>query len=227
MSEKPYLRAVAFDLDGLMFNTEELYQFVGTELLRRRGKEFVPELLHQMMGRPQSIALQMMIDWHALPDTVEILNIETEEVFVELLETRLALMPGLAELLDALEAAGIPKAVVTSSGSKFTRNVLGRFQLEPRFSFIVTCEDVTHGKPDPEIYLKAAARFGVDPHEMMVLEDSANGCRAAVAAGAFAVAVPAEHSSTHEYPGAAFIAETLCDRRIYAALGLSRSSSEG
>jgi HAD superfamily hydrolase (TIGR01509 family) len=218
MTEKRILRAVAFDLDGLMFNTEELYQCVGTELLRRRGKEFAPELLHQMMGRPQSVALQMMIDWHALSDTVEILSGETEEVFVALLDTRLALMPGLAELLDALEGARIPKAVVTSSGLRFTREVLGRFDLEPRFSFIVTCEDVTHGKPDPEIYLKAAARFGIDPHEMLVLEDSANGCRAAVAAGAFAVAVPAEHSSTHEYPGAAIVADTLRDLKIYAAL---------
>lgn len=222
MSQRSPLLAVAFDLDGLMFNTEELYQHVGTELLRRRGKEFVPELLHQMMGRPQSIALQMMIDWHSLGDTVEILSVETEEVFVGLLDTRLALMPGLPELLDALEAAGIPKAVVTSSGSKFTRNVLGRFNLEPRFSFIVTCEDVTHGKPDPEIYLKAAARFGIDPSQMLVLEDSANGCRAAVAAGAFAVAVPADHNSGHQYPGASIVADTLRDPRIYAALGLQR-----
>jgi HAD superfamily hydrolase (TIGR01509 family) len=220
MPEKISLLAVAFDLDGLMFNTEELYQHVGTELLRRRGKEFVPELLHQMMGRPQSVALQMMIDWHSLADTVEILSVETEEVFVELLDTRLALMPGLSELLDALEAANIPKAVVTSSGLKFTRDVLGRFNLVPRFSFIVTCEDVTHGKPDPEIYLKAAARFGIDPHQMLVLEDSANGCRAAVAAGAFAVAVPAEHNANHQYPGAAIVADTLRDPRIYAALGL-------
>lgn len=220
MAEKSSLAAVAFDLDGLMFNTEELYQFVGTELLRRRGKEFVPELLHQMMGRPQSVALQMMIDWHSLPDTVEILGVETEEVFVGLLDTRLALMPGLAELLDALEAAEIPKAVVTSSGIKFVRNVLGRFDLEPRFSFIVTCEDVTHGKPDPEIYLKAAAKFAIEPNQMLVLEDSANGCRAAVAAGAFTVAVPAEHNSGHEYPGAAIVADTLRDARIYKALGL-------
>ncbi|MCC7084165.1 MAG: HAD family phosphatase [Pirellulales bacterium] len=225
MPVNPSLLAVAFDLDGLMFNTEELYQEVGAELLRRRGKEFVPELLHQMMGRPQAIALQMMIDWHSLSDTVEVLSAETKEVFVELLDHRLALMPGLAELLDALEFAEIPKAVVTSSGPKFTCDVLGRFNLESRFSFIVTCEDVQIGKPDPEIYLQAAARFGVAPQRMMALEDSANGCRAAVAAGSFAVAVPAEHSITHQFPGAALVAETLRDPRIYIALGIRTFSS--
>jgi HAD superfamily hydrolase (TIGR01509 family) len=215
------LKAVVFDLDGLLFNTEELYNFVGTELLRRRGKDFPPELLHQIMGRPQPIALQLMIDWHELDTTVEILAAETEEVFVEILDHQLAFMPGAAELIAALESAGIPQAIATSSGRKFALNILSRFQLEPRFSFILTCENVTHGKPDPEIYLRAAEQFSVAPAEIMVLEDSQNGCRAAVAAGAFAVAVPAGPSAGHDFAGAALVADTLADRRIYEALQLS------
>lgn len=215
-----HLRAVVFDLDGLLFNTEELYQFVGGELLSRRGKAWNAELLNQIMGTPQRVALQRMIDYHALDATVEILAQETAEVFASILDERLEFMPGAPELLAALEAAQIPKAIATSSGRKFTENVLGKFQLEPRFQFILTGEDVIHGKPDPEIYLQAVAIFGVLPAEMMVLEDSENGCRAAVASGAFAVAVPGGHSRTHEFPGAAFEADTLSDPRIYAALGL-------
>jgi len=214
------LQAVVFDLDGLLFNTEELYNFVGSELLARRGKDFPPELLHQIMGRPQPIALQLMIDWHGLDTTVEILAAETEQVFGEILEHRLEFMPGAVELLAALEAADIPKAIATSSGRKFTRNILGRFQLEPRFSFILTCENVAHGKPNPEIYLRAAKEFNVAPGEMMVLEDSQNGCRAGVAAGAFAVAVPTGPSAKHDFTGAAIVAETLADPRIYEALQL-------
>ena len=57
------LRAVVFDLDGLLFNTEELYQFVGSELMRRRGKTYDEALIHRVMGRPQPVALQMMIRW--------------------------------------------------------------------------------------------------------------------------------------------------------------------
>jgi HAD superfamily hydrolase (TIGR01509 family) len=138
-----------------------------------------------------------------------------------ILGERLALMPGLSELLGILETAKIPKAVGTSSGRRFVTDVLSRFGLEPRFEFTLTAEDVVEGKPAPEIYLTAAKRFGIDPSEMMVLEDSQNGCRAAVAAGAFAVAVPGGHSRTHDFSGAAFIADTLADRRIYDALGLS------
>ena len=65
------LPAVVFDLDGLMFNTEDLYQYVGSEILRRRGKRFEADLLNQMMGRPGAVALQMMIDWHGLDASVE------------------------------------------------------------------------------------------------------------------------------------------------------------
>jgi HAD superfamily hydrolase (TIGR01509 family) len=214
-------RAVVFDLDGLMFNTEELYQAVGTELLRRRRCEFTAELLDRMMGRPGKVALQIMIDHHGLDATVDQLEQETDEIFPPILDARLALMPGLADLLEALEQAGIPKGIATSSRRSFVTNVLGRFQLEPRFQFVLTAEDVTHGKPDPEIYLKAAAKFGLPPTQVAVLEDSENGCRAAVRSGAVAVAVPGGHSLRHDFAGARLVIDTLADRRLYALLGLS------
>jgi HAD superfamily hydrolase (TIGR01509 family) len=213
--------AVVFDLDGLMFNTEELYQDVGAELLRRRGRVFSPELLDKMMGRPGYVSLQLMIDEHALADTVPQLQQESDEIFFDILATRLAPMPGLVELLAALEAAEIPKAIATSSRRAFLANVLGRFEMAPRFAVTLAAEDVVCGKPDPEIYLTAARRLQRAPAEVLVLEDSHNGCRAAVAAGTHAVAVPGGHSRRHDFTGARFIAESLADRRIYEALGLS------
>ena len=213
-------RAVVFDLDGLMFNTEELYQEVGTELLRRRGYVFTQELLDQMMGRPSQIALQMMIDTHTLKSTVEELLAETDEIFPEILQRRLAPMPGLVELLAALERNAVPKGIATSSRRSFVERVLGTFGYQPRFSPILTSEDITHGKPHPEIYLKAAERLNVTPGEMVVLEDSQNGCRAAVAAGAITIAVPGEHSRKHDFTGVALVADTLCDKRIYGLLDI-------
>jgi pseudouridine 5'-phosphatase len=221
MSASEQLRAVVFDLDGLLLNTEELYQFVGTELMRRRGRTFEEELIQKITGRPQAVALQMMIDWHGLDTTVDILAKETGDLFAEILDDRLALMPGAAELLGALESARVPKAIATGSGRRFTRDVLGKFHLEPRFEFILTGEDVVHGKPDPEIYRLAAAKFGLGPGQMMVLEDSQNGCRAAVTTGAFAVAVPSSPSSQHDFSGAALVVDSLADRRIYDALGIA------
>lgn len=214
------LRAVAFDLDGLMFNTEDLYQQVGTEILRRRGKLFEAELLDAMMGRPSPIALQIMIDYHDLDATVAQLEAETDAIFASILDEQLRPMPGLVALLDALEAAKIPKAIATSSRRGFAHNVLSQYGWVGRFEFILTSEDITNGKPDPEIYLQAAQRFDLSPPQMLVLEDSQNGCQAAVAAGTYAVAVPAGHSRTHRFDGAALIAESLEDRRIYDALCL-------
>lgn len=218
----PKLSAVVFDLDGLMFNTELLYPQVGYELCRRRGKKFTDELLHQMMGRPGNISLQIMIDYHEFhDDTVDGLQEESIEIFLPLLDTQLEPMPGCLKLLDALESAEIPKAVATSSAKRFVTDILSRFDLIPRFSFILSAEDVTHGKPDPEIYQTAAHRLGREPGEIMVLEDSENGCRAAVRAGAFTIAVPGDHSAAHDFAGAAFEAESLRDPRIYEALGLA------
>jgi HAD superfamily hydrolase (TIGR01509 family) len=218
MISAPPLHAVVFDLDGLLFNTEDLYRDVGTEMLRRRGRHWTPELLDAMMGRPSAVALQIMIDWHRLDATVDELRKESDEIFGHLLDTQLAPMPGAIELLSALEREGIPKAIGTSSGRAFVDNVLSRFQLEPRFEFVLTEEDVVQGKPHPEIYVTAAQRLSVSCGSMMVLEDSGNGCRAAVAAGAFVVAVPGEGSRKHAFDGVAFVADSLADERIYRVL---------
>ncbi|HYO26486.1 MAG TPA: HAD-IA family hydrolase [Lacipirellulaceae bacterium] len=217
---KPPIRAVTFDLDGLMFNSEELYQEVGATLLARRGKQITGELLNQMMGRQAHAALGVMIQWHGLAESPAQLEAESAEIFVDLLPARLRPMPGLLDLLAALERAGVPKAIATSSGRTFVDRALGLFELAPRFAFILTAEDVAHGKPAPDVYLLAADRHRIAPHEMLVLEDSQNGCRAAVAAGAVTVAVPHGQSTTHEFPGVAFEASSLADPRIYARLGI-------
>ena len=218
MTASSRIEAVAFDLDGLLVNTEELYQHVGTELLRRRGHSFEPDLLDAMMGRPQQVSLKIMIEWHGLTDTIEMLATETGEIFVSLLDTQLRTMPGAMELLDLLDARGIARGVATSSGPDFAHDVLGRMGIRDRFAFVLTSADVTHGKPHPEIYQTAAQRLAVDPGAMLVLEDSLAGCKAAVAAGAVAVAVPGGHSRRHDFTGARFVAETLADPRIEALL---------
>jgi HAD superfamily hydrolase (TIGR01509 family) len=217
------IRAVAFDLDGLMFNTEELYTQVGTVMLQRRGKQITRELLSAMMGRQSPVALQIMIDWHNLSDTVEQLENETDEIFDGILEQQLAPLPGLLSLLDALNAARIPKAITTSSRRKFVDRCLQISGLDGQFQFVLSAEDVVNGKPDPEIYRKAAERFGIPPTEMMVLEDSENGCRAAVGAGAITIAVPGEHSRDHDFSGVFYQATNLADKQIVGLLGSNGS----
>ena len=120
-----------------------------------------------------------------------------------------------------LEAAGLPMAIATSSHRSYAANVLGRLGWHNRFAFVLTAEDVVHGKPAPDVYQLAAARLELKPPETMVLEDSENGCRAGIAAGAFTVAVPNRHTCEHDFAGVAFVADTLADPRIRQALALA------
>ena len=212
--------AVVFDMDGLMFNTEDVYWEVGKQLLARRGCQFTRELSDAMMGRPPQPSFEVMIRWHGLNDTWQQLAAESEELFVGLLDGFLAPMPGLLDLLETLESAGIPKAICTSSSRRLLTAVLSRLGMEPRFQFTLTAEDITHGKPHPEIYLRAAERFALRPQEMLVLEDSEAGCRSAGAAGAFVVAVPGAHSRNQDFGMASLVVESLADRRLYDALGI-------
>ena len=165
MPDSRFLRAVVFDLDGLMFNTEELYQYVGSEVLRRRGKTFEPELLDRMMGRQPQVALQIMIDYHGLDATPAILAAESEAIFATILDARLECMPGLIDLLDALEQHRIPKSIATSSPRQFVTNVLGRFEFEPRFEFILAAEDVVVDYR-PEAGLRVAPHFYNDERDV-------------------------------------------------------------
>jgi pseudouridine 5'-phosphatase len=215
----PAFRAVVFDMDGLIFNTEDVYTLVGCELLRRRGCEFTSELKDAMMGLPPRPSFEKMIQWHNLDDTWDELTLESNEIFIRLLPDHLAPMPGLVQLLDGLEAAKIPKAIATSSCRELADACLSPFGFQRRFQFVLTAEDIVHGKPNPDIYLTAARRLGLPPGEMLVLEDSENGCRAAVAAGAFTVAVPGEHSRQQDFGMASLVIDSLADPRLYAVLG--------
>lgn len=96
--------------------------------------------------------------------------------------------------------------------------LLQKLDLLSHFQFALTAEDVTHGKPHPEIYLKAAERLGVAPSEMLVLEDSETGTRAAASAGAVVVSVPNRHTSYGDFSMSHLTVDSLLDERLYALL---------
>lgn len=208
------IQAVAFDMDGLLINTEELYTQVGTTLLQRRGKVFTRELKNAMTGLPGPKAFAVMIEREQLTDSIEQLAGESYEIFGTILPTQLRLLPGVLELLESLEAKGRPKCVATSSTPSFSQRVLSQVGIYDRFDFVITASDVTHGKPFPDIYLAAASRMGVPSEQMMVLEDSHHGCRAGVDSGACTIAVPGPHSEDHDFTGAHYRARTLLDPGI-------------
>ena len=219
------IKAVVFDLDGLMFNTEEIFHEAGVELMRRRGKEMTDEFFTLIMGRRAEEGYPLLVEAAGLNVDPMKLWRESHDLFLSMLDEQIAPMPGLFELLDHIERSGLPKGVATSSDSKYLRRILTRFEIFDRFQMTLTAEDVTNGKPHPEIYLKAAARLGVEPHEMLVLEDSHNGSKAASAAGAYSVSVPHQHSRHQDFSHVRHVASSLIDPVVLDMLGHHFSGS--
>jgi HAD superfamily hydrolase (TIGR01509 family) len=212
------IKAVVFDLDGLMFNTEDVFDVAGDELLRRRGLRMTDEIRNSMLGRRPPEAMRNMLDLTGLDESPDDLIIESWGIFSGLLDEHLQPMPGLFELLQHLEDRTLPKGVATSSPRPYLENILGRFELLPRFHMTLTAEDVTHGKPQPDIYLKAAEILQIHPSEMMVLEDSEAGTKAASAAGAMIISVPHRHTAKHDFSTAKHVVASLADPVIFRVL---------
>lgn len=212
---KPNIKAICFDMDGLLFNTEDLFDQVGVAMLEKRGKTFDAELVKRMMGQQAKVALKLFIEHYELNETVDDLQQETNELFDQILPEQLAPMPGAVGLLTRLtQQATRPMALTTSSGSKSVDRIMSLHDFSAHFSFRLTAEDIEQGKPHPEIYHTAAERFGIATTEMLVFEDSENGCRSGVAAGANVIAVPSKHSDLHSFDGCLFEANSLEDPRI-------------
>ena len=205
----PSIKAVAFDLDGLMFNTEDIFEIAGRELMQRRGKVMTEECHHAMLGRrPEEAfaALQRLMD---IDEPMEVLMAETKEIFDSLIEEHLAPMPGLFQLLAFIDERNIRELSRHPHLTTTCERCWGGLSCLTGFAHHLAAEDVTQGKPEPEIYLKAAEKLGVAPGEMMVLEDSEAGTRAAVAAGAVIISVPNRHTKVQDFSVATHVVESL------------------
>jgi HAD superfamily hydrolase (TIGR01509 family) len=214
-------QAIAFDLDGVLVNSEPLYRRAFINFLREREREPEEILFVKMMGTTGREAIVICKDHYQFEDEPHELMAACSVHFRTVIEQEpIQLLPGALELMDRLTELNIPFAVATSSGRPYAEKVLGRFGILGRLQFLVTGDDVTHGKPNPEIYLAAAAGFEIDPRDMIVIEDSANGMRAAQAAGARCIVVPHELTPLDHVTQADAMIAGLNDPKAYRLLGL-------
>ena len=223
MEHSPKIQAIAFDMDGLLLNTEHLYDVVINDLLSTRGQSFTRETKLAMMGRGAQPALKILKERHNLTEDWTSLAQEIESRLIRILPDKLGLMPGVQILLDKIKQCDRPAVVVTSSPRSFAVTALRQVDILERFEFLVCGEDVERGKPAPDIYLKAAEKLGVPPHQILALEDSHTGSHAAVAAGFHTIAVPGEHSADQDFSHVVFVAQRIDDPRIMAQLSASNT----
>jgi beta-phosphoglucomutase len=185
------IRAVLFDMDGVLIDSEPTHQAAAQAALRERGLP-VPDdddWERVFMGRPDRDGL---IDWfaeHGINADVEELMAAKEVGVVARLADEVAACEDGQWLARALHARGVPLALVTGARRSEAELVLRRFDLGHLFAATVSADDVTIGKPDPEPYRRGAAALGVPASECLVIEDAIPGLRSAEAAGAAAVVV--------------------------------------
>ena len=212
------IRAVVFDLDGLMFDTEALFFRACSEVLESRGKRFTREMMGSLIGRRAIEVAGWLRTLAGVEEPPEAILAEVKDRFAAEVDTAVHPTPGLIALLDHLGRCRLPSAVATSSGRSYADRLLDRHGLAHRFDFVLTAEDVTRGKPDPQIYRLAAERFGIPAGELLVLEDSPAGVAAGRGAGAMVVGVPHEHSPAEALGAADLIAPRLDDPAVLALI---------
>jgi HAD superfamily hydrolase (TIGR01509 family) len=181
--------AIVFDLDGVIVDSEELWDEVRESLARERGGSWSEQAQADMMGMSSTEWSRYMHDVIGLPEEPEEISREVVERMLERYAERLPLIDGAVAAVEEL-ASSWPLAVASSSNRRLIDRVLEVSGLAPCFQVTVSSEEVARGKPAPDVYLEAARRLGVEPTRCVAIEDSASGIRSAHTAGMHVVAIP-------------------------------------
>jgi HAD superfamily hydrolase (TIGR01509 family) len=183
-------QAVIFDMDGLIFDTEALYQRAFVEAAGLGGHDVPAEVIRQAIGVPWVRGRGAMLGALGEGFPIDDYYARMTERFEALSAAELGLKPGVGELLDLLDALDLPRAIATSSSHATAQAHLAAHGLAHRFHAVIGEGDYPHSKPAPDPYLVAAARLGTPASLCLALEDSHGGVRSAAAAGAMTIMVP-------------------------------------
>jgi HAD superfamily hydrolase (TIGR01509 family) len=183
------IEAVVFDLDGVLLQSEEVWDAVREEYVRERGGRYDGEIQRAMMGMSSSEWSRYLHEHAGVPDDPEAINAEVVRRMLDAYRERLPLIDGAVEAVRRL-AARYPLGLASSSNRPIIEVVLERSGLASCFAATVSSEEVALGKPAPDVYLETARRLDADPTACAAVEDSHGGIRAAKAAGMRVLAYP-------------------------------------
>lgn len=184
------LRAVIFDLDGVLADSEPWWNQIDVKLLAGYGVTYHGEYHRDVLGVSYRVAVEFYKKAFGLSASVEELMRRRGEIATEFFTNRVGLFPSVKATLERLRTMKVQLAVATSSVSASARPFLDRRGLTLFFDVIVTGDEVARGKPDPDIYLRAAEKLGVGAEVCLVIEDALSGVAAGKAARMRVAAIP-------------------------------------
>ena len=186
------ITAVVFDLDGVLLDSEQLWDEVREDLARERGGRWHDRAQADMMGMSSPEWSRYMHDVIGLTESPDAINAEVVRRLLARYRESLPLVVGAVEVVERLSARW-PLGLASSSNREVIDAVLDAAGIAERFTATVSSEEVAHGKPAPDVYLEAARRLGANPTQCVAIEDSRNGIRSAHAAGMRVIAIPNAH----------------------------------
>ncbi len=186
------IEAFVFDLDGVLLDSEQVWDEAREQLANERGGRWHPGAQRDMMGMSSTEWSRYMHDVIGLPEPPEEINREVVERLVASYRVHLPVIPGAREAVERM-AARWPLGVASSSNRELIELVLELLGVSGLFVATVSSEEVGRGKPAPDVYLEAARRLAVDPRRVAAVEDSHNGILAAKAAAMCVLAIPNAH----------------------------------
>jgi len=188
-------KAVIFDMNGVIINDEHFHQQGWKWYSRKNNIELTEEDLKKMTGRVASENLRYVHKRDLSPEEEKKAIHERIAYVMKIFKPHLRIMEGLGKFLEELYKNHIPMALATSAAPEYFDFIMGGLNIRKYFKVVITSENVTKGKPDPEIYLKTANKLRVDPKDCIVFEDSISGIKAGQAAGMKVVAIATTHST--------------------------------
>lgn len=202
---------VIFDMDGVLVDSSRAHYEAWRRLGEQEGRPFTPELFLSTFGMHNGQILPLWLDGEADPAEMNRLAGWKEAKYRELAAHMMEPIAGVVELITKLRAADVPLAVGSSGPLANIELILRQLGVAEHFQALSTGDDVEHGKPDPEVFLVAARRLGLDPHRCLVIEDAPQGIEAARRAGMAVLAITSSRPS----------ADLPADRVVDSFVGLT------
>lgn len=214
------MKAIIFDMDGLMVDTERLYIETAKMLAREYQREYPQEVLRSMMGRKPLESMTIFVEALHLEVSPEEMLQKRDHIMEHKLRTELVPMKGLEEIITAFHD-NLHLAIATAAPKKFLDIVVDTLKIRDKFAVLQTSEGITHGKPDPEIYQKTVEKLQYASHACIVLEDSGNGALSAKRAGCYIIAIPSEYTRYHDFSFVDYTAANLLDAKEHIQILIS------